>query len=45
MDERDDDESIVRGTGVDSSKIEAEENFEIQPKKKKTTNTRLRKNY
>jgi len=36
----DDDESIlVRGTDVDISILDTEENFEVQPKKKKTKNT------
>jgi len=40
VDERDDNESIlVRGTDVDISILDTEDNFEVQPKKKKTKNT------
>lgn len=40
VDERDEDESIlVGGTGVDTSILDTDEDFEVQPKKKKKKNT------
>jgi len=45
VDERDDDESILVGSmGVDMSILDTEEDFEVQPKKKKLK-IRLKKNY